>query len=915
MKFLIDKEVNLSSCDLLNSGIYADTLTEVIEAAPADSCFTIGLFGEWGSGKSSIIKTVQDKYAQANKGKTKFILYDAWKYSNDSFRRMFLLKVKEELNFEEQDTFASFYTNKTSDVTIKRKFDFRYIFFSAIILLAGLFAIWKFSGKVDTQVTIAVIISAFSLIITWLGRSFNDHKVTVAQPLFFAAEQFEECFDEMVSTALAKISLVGRLFKWIKGEQYVGGLDRIVFVIDNIDRCPKEVAFELVTNIKNFLGKQKNIIFIIPVDDLALKKHIMRGGQAEAKEAEEFLRKFFNVTLRIKPFKSYDLFDLAKSLNQQNAFGFNADTLDIISKEYASNPRRIIQFFNNLASELHVFSKKDSAEFATKYQSLICKCLILREEWPDYYQKLARNPSLLNNADEAINKYTGDEKNADLQSFLSVTNSINQFVENDIIEKIFSVFDRGLKIPSTIMEAINKKQVDIILKGLDDNLIKQSDLINTLIELLDGAVKQKRFRTSANNIFEIICHVNEKENLQPSDNRRVMELARPKVHDIVPFIQDYEVFCKYLFHIAGSYKYLKDATKNYLTSNISTQSQDPEFQVAEKLLRAYLHICPDNEALADFAQLATISLARTKNSFTSYQLPPEKLRLLIDKGTFEHLLKDMKEATPEDAGFKEIQSLSEQINFHGPELELLFFKLNELHGSFDNMDRDALAGLVLNVNSVLRNQKPAYQPGDSSEQLTIFINKFATNRLQRGQRVSYIQEQLTEAAFTECLGLFTNSYKIAGEKIDILGAVQTIISRSPQCTDYLCSGLLGFAENFHFNLVPLKSFLLDLDNNSVVCLALKKHLLSLKTGDVYVVDDTEAGAFVTTLVRRYFDGNETVTPFLEDITEESRTRGLFAEIVSSHEASFIAKLSPKLQVILFDFITRNDKIFQYENEL
>ena len=49
-------------------------------------------------------------YLYDEKGKkVKVITYDAWKYANDSFRRMFLLKIQEELKYEQTEEMQRFY--------------------------------------------------------------------------------------------------------------------------------------------------------------------------------------------------------------------------------------------------------------------------------------------------------------------------------------------------------------------------------------------------------------------------------------------------------------------------------------------------------------------------------------------------------------------------------------------------------------------------------------------------------------------------------------------------------------------------------------------------------------------------------------------------------------------------------------
>jgi putative protein kinase ArgK-like GTPase of G3E family len=58
MNFIVDKEIDLiEEDDILETKRYAESLKDTILNAPTP--FNIGLYGEWGSGKSSIIKTAQ----------------------------------------------------------------------------------------------------------------------------------------------------------------------------------------------------------------------------------------------------------------------------------------------------------------------------------------------------------------------------------------------------------------------------------------------------------------------------------------------------------------------------------------------------------------------------------------------------------------------------------------------------------------------------------------------------------------------------------------------------------------------------------------------------------------------------------------------------------------------------------------
>lgn len=60
MNFIPDEERNFNEDkDFLDYSNYIFNLKNIIKSVP-DTSFTIGLFGGWGSGKSSIINTVKD---------------------------------------------------------------------------------------------------------------------------------------------------------------------------------------------------------------------------------------------------------------------------------------------------------------------------------------------------------------------------------------------------------------------------------------------------------------------------------------------------------------------------------------------------------------------------------------------------------------------------------------------------------------------------------------------------------------------------------------------------------------------------------------------------------------------------------------------------------------------------------------
>jgi hypothetical protein len=222
---------------------------------------------------------------------------------------------------------------------------------------------------------LTTITALITIVVNLKKNSTDDLKVTVQKSRLFAPEQFEECFNEIIEGSRKKPSALKNVWNWIKGVEKKS--DELVIVIDNIDRCHNDMAYSLLTDIKNFLGcKQQHLIFVIPVDVDALKKHIINKSNSSAEEcnqADEFLRKFFNVSLWIKPFHSDEMFEFAENLNSKYELGLQRETLSIMAREYASNPRRLIQLCNNLTIEFESF---EDIYYVRDNQPIICKMVI-----------------------------------------------------------------------------------------------------------------------------------------------------------------------------------------------------------------------------------------------------------------------------------------------------------------------------------------------------------------------------------------------------------------------------------------------------------------------------------------------------------------------------------------------------------
>lgn len=565
MKIIEDKELYLDDkTDLLETKKYADVLKETILNIHTPS--TIGLFGEWGSGKSSIIKTVQNDL-EKEKPNIKFITYDAWKYQGDSFRRTFLIKVAkcfECSNKEMQDL----YVNKTQDKEIRSKINKTY-FWCVVVLICIILGIcffipWLFKHLqwTDETINIQIAISLMTLvglIFTFVKNVLTDYKTTITYPLLFSPEQFGERFQTIIN------------------EKTTIEENQVVIVVDNLDRCNKDVVCQMLGDIKGFLEKNR-VVFVIPVDEQALLHHLKTKDYTNECEAEEFLRKIFDVIVRIKTFQTRDLFAYIKKLLENYSLELKTNTISVIIQEYASNPRRIIQFLNNFKMEKGILYKKKCENIVKENEALVALLLILREEWFDFYQEISKNPKILVN--ETSQKLKDAPK---LSAFLKKTKGVWKKADLKIMEQIIFNLEEESRISPDLREKIKDMSLDVTKDISQENF---DEIMTYLLQELEQEVKYETFDVGALNLFRVFLKIYTSEfynqlNSEDKDDilSKMMPILENSHFELSKNLddQEYEQFMKFVEHNRDMKNlYLVDDYRKKLEELYNAEKSDRE---------------------------------------------------------------------------------------------------------------------------------------------------------------------------------------------------------------------------------------------------------------------------------------------------------------------------------------------------
>ena len=387
----------------------APALQEILEN---ESCVhTIGLFSRWGTGKSTIIEMIRSELKQP------MFVFDAWKYQDDSLRRIFLIKLVEFLNKEGEQIDPAILdplskaTETRGEVEVvsgesKRK-TFKEKFFSflktnwLLVIAVGLLLVWVsleslFSDEnlvIQTIKNSAAVVSSFSLLGVLLLPIFDkiwqrsvDKFLSSLGPLstiktkvekeeqLNSPEQFEILFQ----------NIVGKINK------------RVVIVFDNIDRVQGDTAIKILSTIKTFLDPKNiaGLTFIVPCDSEAINNQIKSFYQTKDNDFDpsEYLRKLFNVIIWMPEFIEADLHAFIEKVVEDTGeikeLLRQEDVVFIIGSAFSNNPREIKQFINNLISALVLASKTEVWDRIKNNVPYLAKVLVLKQKYPKAYRKL-----------------------------------------------------------------------------------------------------------------------------------------------------------------------------------------------------------------------------------------------------------------------------------------------------------------------------------------------------------------------------------------------------------------------------------------------------------------------------------------------------------------------------------------------
>jgi hypothetical protein len=423
--FIRDEPIDLGE-DAFGHRDYTDALVSIVgDNSPPP---TVGLFGRWGVGKSTIIGGLQN---ELRSGPIAFVYFDAWRYDGDPLRRQFLIEAANQLKTE--GALSSSYQPDTelNELHVDHQEIKESLGLSAARLgkaaLTGLastfFALLLFwigvfddvlSGNFGTEVLASVVAFAFGTFAGLFSQAIVVRPTTVSHKALQDPDRFAEKFADLLKALKPK---------------------RLVVAIDNLDRCSPENAVEILGTIKTYLEPtvsaealprssarvhvDKEVVFVVSVDDAALRRHLLAQESARSRDGDEgvlrryvdeYLAKFFSARLPIRPILPDDMRGyIAKHLAPMIAAreldeAVGRDLVSIVNAGFRRNPRAVKQFSNDLESRLRLLEEREReidgrppgiSPPVSSEVLMVAKLALIEAEWPEAFELLVEEPRRL----------------------------------------------------------------------------------------------------------------------------------------------------------------------------------------------------------------------------------------------------------------------------------------------------------------------------------------------------------------------------------------------------------------------------------------------------------------------------------------------------------------------------------------
>ncbi len=310
--------------------------------------FTVGIYGEWGTGKTTLMKTIErnlkDEGIYENEQKIQTVWYNAWKHQReDGLAATSLLKTMA-YGMENHNKFDR--VSKT--------------------IMRGI-------GIVDRDVMPNI---TFDTIKT--GGTEVEAEHAKKMELVNKLQR-----DSIYYDGLRDIEKQMDIVRQTAGNDY-----RVVVFIDDLDRCSPIKALEVLEAINLFVGIE-GFVFVIGMSHQTATTLITEAYHITGINGDDYIKKIIQIPIKIPNWNQQNVLELINTKIVPNLTEeyskFLLENTDIVAQVVGSNPRQLKRFINNVIIAFESFSKSEGSSKITLNEIYLIQ--ILKAEWPKFYEE------------------------------------------------------------------------------------------------------------------------------------------------------------------------------------------------------------------------------------------------------------------------------------------------------------------------------------------------------------------------------------------------------------------------------------------------------------------------------------------------------------------------------------------------
>lgn len=409
---------------------YAKTLANIIANKENETPLSIGIYGPWGSGKTTLMSAIKRELKEMREpGKNnkdyrhcRIVWFEPWKYSN------------------RDETLAS--------------------------LIEAIMREMEKDGKENK----------FDRKVRKMARRFNKKKAVGLVSRRIMGQDITELFDDLPHVEkLGYQPAFQEAFKDLL-KDYPGEEGVTVVFIEDLDRCPIDQIVRVLETM-NFFITYEGCVFVIGADKKMISDALKNKG---IENPNRFMEKIVHISFDVPKLKEKHSVEFMESLinDQLTAlpeWGHSAihNHSTTIASALNNNPRRLKRFLNSfnitlaLAAQLNrsyfkYMDEKEDAEFI----DILVRWLILEFEFPEITAEIRGNDRAINkmkNSIKKVEKFLGDSKK-----------------QWDVDIKVFN----AAKVDEKTRKCISDRRAVEVLRDFPENM-ESIEIVQSLSQTVD----------------------------------------------------------------------------------------------------------------------------------------------------------------------------------------------------------------------------------------------------------------------------------------------------------------------------------------------------------------------------------------------------------------------------------------------